>query len=1127
MASRAIRLTRIHAINWYGYRDTFVVSGNLLVAGVTGSGKSVLMDLVQLVLIGHQAKVRYNQSATGDRSTRDLKGYCLGDTKQDVDGVPQYMRQGGVTYVALEFTWPGSKQPRVETWGLRIEFESVAQHTPSIRPFVLPGGLKRDDFLDAERVPLDLVAFRQWAESMVDGAGRTGRLFTGIDEYRREMALPSHLNFDRPTLDYLLPAAMSFTFMDSFNEFCRRYILPAEAVDIRGVKDSYLSFREAQRMLSMLRDQGERLEKIHGLDLKRSAAERDRLAGRYAEAQLRAAAAAAELAAETKAASVLETELAGENARITQLEREIESGEERRRSVEATFNASEDGKLYRRLQQENQELAAKIRRLEEVGRSVEEARVLRVRNARKFADLLGRLPVEMAAAPWTAVHRAAEALEKADGAELRDRTRALAVACAAARVAAQAAVKPTEDEHRRLEREDHQIKAALAALRSGALTENTVLLSALNAQLPRRGSEPAAQALWQLCEVVDERWRPALEVTFARKFAVVVDERDYDAAERIYHGLREEARGESLVNPRQALELGRREPRPGSLALQLETSHPVARAVVDHLFGDVMCVETVQDLRQHEKAILPDGFQSRRPFIQRPRHYDNLPCIGKKGLERRRAWLQAQSDDLRARQRQLEPLLALWREASEFHDQAALHRESLHDDLAEAAALPEAKRKLENNLSDLKNIRTSDLEAMERELREIRERVSKMRAEWSGLLQSGNRLKLEQVRANVDRLEQVLAEREAAVKTVRDTEDVSAHLARVKELHDGFAAEFPVLSVAAERLNEVWRKAGEDARVLRTELVAERRELARVHDPQFADLDPEASDNAAYEARRQRIAGAHIPEYEAKAVQEEKVWQQLFREQVLEKLRERLLMVENLMTLLRTALDKPIGNNRYRIIARANKDGEFELYRRLLDLSATVRGDEMLFATADQEIREAVERIFKALTGEAGPGAAEAERFLDYRNYHDYDIEVANVNDPDARAYSVNRAAGKSSGGENQTPYFVAILASYLRAYRRHESRRKDPALALVPIDEAFSKLSGDRIRDCIRALHTLDLQGVFSMSTGNIPYAVDQCDQVIAIHKQEKTVGRRTQIRNVAVSLTRAEALERFGAAG
>jgi hypothetical protein len=43
--SRAIKLTRIHAINWYGYNDSLPVEGNLLLAGVTGSGKSILMDL--------------------------------------------------------------------------------------------------------------------------------------------------------------------------------------------------------------------------------------------------------------------------------------------------------------------------------------------------------------------------------------------------------------------------------------------------------------------------------------------------------------------------------------------------------------------------------------------------------------------------------------------------------------------------------------------------------------------------------------------------------------------------------------------------------------------------------------------------------------------------------------------------------------------------------------------------------------------------------------------------------------------------------------------------------------------------------------------------------------------------
>ena len=34
MTSRAIQLTRFHALNWYGYRDSIPVDGNLLLAGV-------------------------------------------------------------------------------------------------------------------------------------------------------------------------------------------------------------------------------------------------------------------------------------------------------------------------------------------------------------------------------------------------------------------------------------------------------------------------------------------------------------------------------------------------------------------------------------------------------------------------------------------------------------------------------------------------------------------------------------------------------------------------------------------------------------------------------------------------------------------------------------------------------------------------------------------------------------------------------------------------------------------------------------------------------------------------------------------------------------------------------------
>src|SRR5438552_12553265 len=123
--TRTIRLTRIHALNWYGYKDSIAIEGNALLAGVTGSGKSILMDLIQFVLVGDQRLVRFNQSATGDRGDRSLKGYCLGDMKQEENNVIQYMRSRAITYVALEFNWPNGKKS--ETWGMRVEFASAAE----------------------------------------------------------------------------------------------------------------------------------------------------------------------------------------------------------------------------------------------------------------------------------------------------------------------------------------------------------------------------------------------------------------------------------------------------------------------------------------------------------------------------------------------------------------------------------------------------------------------------------------------------------------------------------------------------------------------------------------------------------------------------------------------------------------------------------------------------------------------------------------------------------------------------------------------------------------------------------------------------------------------------------------
>jgi len=1114
--SRKISLSRIHAINWFGYNDTLDVHGNLLIAGVTGSGKSVLMDLIQLVLVGDQ-KAKYNQSATGAASTRNLKSYCLGDTKQDVDGKPQYMREKGcITYVALEFTWPNGK--RKETWGLRVEFESAAQNQPNRKEgFFFNGGIDKSGWLNEDRTPFDHQSFSRFVTA------REGALFKTMDSYRREMATPAHLNFDRGVIDYLLPAAMSFTFLRSFNDFCRQYILPRGEVDIQPVAESFQMFRNFERELTILRDQLVQLEAIAATDAAQSNARRDRTLYRFMEAELRQEAAFEAVETLRKRECDLEESLQKDMARLKELEETLEREGQRLDSLKSALTATEDGKLFFHLRNRNKELVPQVRQLEAVGQTVTEAVQSRIQQSRRWLEMARELPFKVDQSALDAVRKAAEALPTATGEGIRHAVRELALSARELSETVDHGARDLFNQLAQWDKEKTRLTQLLAALRLGVVPDASVLLDSLNAALPRRGKENPARALRELCEVSDEAWRPAIEVAFGRKFAVVVEERDFDEAERVFHSLRQNTSRESLINPGQVMQTGRRPPKPGSLAEKIETDHPVARAIVDQTLGDLMCVDDVRSLRQHNRAILRDGFMYQRPFVERRAHYQNNPCVGSRGIEQQRRFLQEQLDEVILSQKLLLPKTNAVRDFLDFARSARLESDSVHDDLAALGRLAELKKELEQNIETMRQIRDLGMDEKEQEIADLEnKRIMELR-ERDVLLKDQKHSDLQQARA-------ALKQKEAAAKAAEDNfrriqieiPDVNEHRERYDEIRAELLGELPDKESASEAARNRYHEADKSAIAFRQELLALRRELARVHTT-FLEIDPETTTNELYNVRLEKIRAGDIPSYEEKARRERANWQHLFRTQVLAKLHAALFDVENLLAVLNQELRSPIGHNLYQIARRPNPSAEYRIYRDLVDASAAAREDDLFFESMDADLRQTVESLFSKLVDQ--PESKEALSFLDYRNYHDYDMLVTDTRSDNPRASSVDRHSGKFSGGENQSPYFIAILACYLRAYHRYERRRRDPSLALVPIDEAFSKLSGERIRNCINALQTLDLQGVFSMSSGNIPYAMDMCDQFVTVMKQERQIGKKLQIRNLPASMTREEAVERYGA--
>jgi len=1115
MSSRAIRLTRLHAINWYGYQDTLPVNGNLVLAGVTGSGKSILMDLLMLVLVGpEKARHHFNRSATGTQSDRTLKGYCLLDTKREENGQPQFFHDKGVTtFVGAEFTWPDGK--RVETWGLRIEFRNTAENDGHILPFHCQGALAKEDFIvvsteDGKRRARDLPSFKALVEA------RKGRVFSSSREYLRDMANSTHLNFNRDVLDRLLPSAMSFTNLKSFDDFCRRFVLPGEAVAVEDVVASYRDFESYEGELRQLRGQLTRLQNIQNLSTLRSDAIRDRDVARYTIAELHHEHSRTLAASAEKRLADLKESYAGDEARLAELEQLIQNGRSERERLLALMHESSEGRLYHQLTEQGRAQEAELMRLRELCMKVDDRLRKRVKDAKDWLRDVRRAPLP---APID-VSRLEDSIEILEGCEVDASSNALSRLREAADqlcVALRRGFAADQQELTRLRSEKSDLDSQIAALRAGLPPIPQPLLHTLNERLLHlTAGDPPARALRELCEVTDEAWREAIEVAFAEKFAVVVSEDHYPEALQHYQSLtaaQQSARAasESLIHPARALK-GSAKVAKGSLAEKIETNHPIARAIVDELFGQMICVKKVEDFEKRPQAILPDGLMIRDAMVRRTRHYDGVPFVGKRGLQRQLEIKTLQLQDIEARLRRLEPLEIEINGLIGDKDKLVPDHQSLSQDFVRLEALPLREKEHEELLVKLQAMDTGALNELEARAHDCLTQVDAFDKERVEIARKGIHREIEQTEKMLVVRRDDASKRHDDFLRIQRQMDITAYLERYQTWKADMLERFLAADVAAREFEKEERRASETAVQTEGDLKAAMVEFKKTFAPRFDDLPEDGRTCGDYIKLLTRIDGQGIPEFEKKAAAERKRWEQLFRTQVLSRMQQALKRVEDIIFLLNKQLKRPIGHDLYKIERRPNPD--FRFYRQLIDMNSLQQPDELFFNSIEGELRTALQTFLDTLVKHAN--SPEAARLLDYRQYFDYDLIVTDIRDPNARPVSVDKQSGKMSGGENQSPYFVAILASYLHAYNRHETRWKEPSLALVPIDEAFSKLSGERIQDCLSAMQELDLQGVFSMSSGNIPFAFSLCDELIVVTKSEKREGGKSRTRNIPSILFR-----------
>ena len=1125
MSAQPICLTRIIAVNWYGFRQIFDISNLTLVSGAFGSGKSALLDLIQYVMLGEDW--RPNRAAAGVARGRTLVSYCLCDTNYTREGEPHYVRRSGVTFIGLEFTWPTerNKAPRRETWGVRIQYASPTSKAEQIY-FCVPARL---DW--AEIAPTgDLLSeddFKSYVRREFEVASGRKCLFPLQKHYLAEMATPHHLWFDEKQFPKTFPKAIAFEAEKDVEKFIRQFILEENPLEVRDVKLSVGAYRETQAQLERQLEEAQLLGKVSQQHAAYELAKREAAILQHLGSALEQARLGELVARHGKDLADLRTKHATDNEAFEKWELEAK----RLTTALGEFQLdSDDAELQRKLAEQ------KDKRTEQSGLLQAQQGVRqRLRDLRhRWTQWLKRgatIKLDGLAEILTVDDQLLDALAAPDEAaglrtlpDLAERFNKLFQDVGKL-------LEPHVTEVTTISNRLKQIATDLERLDNGQTPGSFPLFQTIKARLASSPTPPD-----QLCRLIEvkpdaEEWRNAVELVLGRnRFAIVVGSgEDYRTALELLRKRLPAERGvdESLVHPCEAVELNANV-RKNSLAEKVEFAKApdAIRRVVEifarHLLGHVIAAERVEDLDMCERGITREGIYKQAPTRRRLRQMPGFEfTLGTEGLKRLRAALTREQQELMDKRTDKQTFIGTVNTWLDIGKQGGLSDPRLPDRSGELIRLP----LLEQELSVLK-LRIELLATKERtdrlqKLNDLQGYLATANQQIGSLKSSRGQFaqKQKELQDALDEALQRLDSAKLAVTENRVGLPQGILDSEIQERLEKLIAEFKSWSDRKDQAGVRAGKASVEVANSRNGRNNERRGLmnatttdGRPKHPQYRhDFDPEEESNERWQSRLEALQKVQIDESRKLAAERRKDWERRLKDQVLNRLNENLQASERAVRQLRTYLDVQVGRHKYRI--SQERDPAFATLWSLLD-SGFEPTDELSAVGRNQEVQRALDELMGAVESNAQTDAR-AMSLLDYRNYHRYDIKMRPADHAAGPEISFGRSGVNMSGGENQAPFFISMLAAARRIYDLGGGRSQH--LGLVVMDEAFSKLSGDGVEDCLELARNFNLQLVMAFPIDRLGVMTPFADTVVELRKEEvrNAAGFITQLDNIPIVLT------------
>lgn len=260
------KLIRITFVNWYLFsaEDIEISPNSTLFRGQNGVGKSSILDGIQTCLAGADEKLMSMNAASsnGKRSGRSVKSYVLGEVAESPGHLASEPRAESNSYIALTF----KKRHEAGYYSFGVALHAKKNHSSVTKKhFALEDEeIRADDFMFGDQI----ITWKTFETRLRSGEG-TYIPANSAREYRdicaSLMSAPGALNqISSMALFRAIKNGLTFKERDSMSEFCRDFILPQQNIEVERIENDYENFTDIQHKIAEARRRLEKLKEVNG-----------------------------------------------------------------------------------------------------------------------------------------------------------------------------------------------------------------------------------------------------------------------------------------------------------------------------------------------------------------------------------------------------------------------------------------------------------------------------------------------------------------------------------------------------------------------------------------------------------------------------------------------------------------------------------------------------------------------------------------------------------------------------------------------------------------------------------------------------------------------------------------------